>query len=184
MMENQKGSKLEQILTALNGRIEELKIKYNLFFSGELNIPPEKEREDIEKQIRNIMATDQKSAKITILVQNIASKFAIYNNMWLKRLHEIEVGTVTLQKKRANNLIEQGNQRKKQKLLPISLNDENSFEQFFKQYSEMSKGKSQKKLNKEKIINSLKTKMITANLVDAEVNLEARHGKVKVSLKR
>ncbi|MCK4836085.1 MAG: hypothetical protein KAT17_05590 [Candidatus Aminicenantes bacterium] len=182
-MDNPKGSGLEQLIVSLDRRIEDLKIKFNLFFSGELNIPPEKERGDIEKQIRNILSSEHKSAKLTILIQNIASKFTLYNNMWLKRLYEIEVGIVPLHKKRTNNLGEQPDQSIKQKVLLISLNDENSFEQFYNQYCEMSKNKSQKKFDKEKIINSLKTKMITANLIDAKINIVTKHGKVKISLK-
>jgi hypothetical protein len=174
---------MEKKLTTLDQRIEDLKIKYNLFFSGELNIPPEKERGDIEQQIRKLMASEQKSAKINLLLQNIASKFSIYNNMWLKRLHEIEVGIVPIHKKVFPERFEQTDQSEDRKILSISLNDEDSFEIFFNQYCKMSRKKSEKSPNKEHIINSLKTKMITANLIDAKVNLVIKHGKVKVRLK-
>ena len=85
---------LEQSILKLDQRIENLKIDFNLFFSGEVSIPPEKERGSIENQIRKLSNEEQKSAKINLLIQNISSKFALYNNMWLKRLHEIEVGIV------------------------------------------------------------------------------------------
>ncbi len=175
---------LEQFVRGVDKRIEELKIQFNLFFSGEVNIPPEKERSDIEKKIRNILSSDQKSATINILIQNIASKFALYNNMWLKKLHEIEVGLVEVKKKPIGTVQEHQNNKAKQKDITVSLNSENSFEQFFEDYCSFSKKKSFKSSDKESIINSLKSKMITASLVDAKINLFLKQGKVKIRIKK
>lgn len=175
---------LEQLIRGLDKKIEEIKIQFNLFFSGEINIPPEKERGDTEKQIRNIIAAEQKSAEINILIQNIASKFALYNNMWLKKLHEIEVGLVAVKKKPIGTAQEYQDKKAKQKDIAVSLNSENSFEQFFKDYCSLSKKKSFKSSDKESIINSLKSKMITASLVDAKVNLLLKQGKVKIRIKK
>ena len=179
-----KNPNLEQLIRGIDKRIEELKIQFNLFFSGEINIPPEKERSDIEKKIRNILASDQKSATINILIQNVSSKFALYNNMWLKKLHEIEVGLVEVKKKPIGIVQEHQGEKAKQKDIAVSLNSENSFEQFFKEYCSFSKEKSFKSSEKESIINSLKSKMITASLVDAKINLLLKQGKVKIRIKK
>ena len=175
-------SDLEQSISQLNQQIEALKIEFNLFFSGEISIPPEKERGDIEKKIRMLSSIDQKSAKINLLVQNISSKFAIYNNMWLKRLHEIEVGIVPIKKKSGISTVLSQGKKQAPKDLAVSLNDENSFEKFFEDYCSLSKKGAIKSIDKEKIINSLKSKMITANMIDAQVQLTQKQGKVKVRI--
>jgi tRNA G26 N,N-dimethylase Trm1 len=173
---------IEKSVNSLDKRVEELKIHFNLFFSGELNIPPEKERSDIERQIRNVSNVEQKSAKINLLIQNVASKFALYNNMWLKKLHEIEVGLISTKKKASNNVGEKQDKKIDKKSITVSLNDEDSFEKFFKDYHSLSKKQSIKSSDKETIINSLKSKMITANLVDAKINLTRKQGKVKIRI--
>lgn len=129
-----------------------------------------------------MLSIEQKSAKINLLIQNIASKFALYNNLWLKKLHEIEVGLAPTNKKPVK--IAQKKQEKgvDQKDITVSLNNEDSFEKFFKNYHRLSKKKSFKVSDKETIINSLKSKMITANLVDAKINLIGKQGKVKIRI--
>ncbi len=56
--------KIEDQIRKTEGRIEALKTDFNLFFAGELNIPPEIERKNIEKVIRNIQAKDLRSSKL------------------------------------------------------------------------------------------------------------------------
>ncbi len=104
--------------------------------------------------------------------------------MWLKKLHEIEVGLVAVRKKPINTVQEHQGKKAKQKDITVSLNSENSFEQFFKDYCSFSKEKSFKSSDKESIINSLKSKMITASLVDAKINLLLKQGKVKIRIKK
>jgi len=173
---------LEKTIINLDKRIEDLKIHFNLFFSGDVNIPPEKERSDVERQIRKMLSIEQKSAKINLLIQNIASKFALYNNLWLKKLHEIEVGLIPTIKKPVKTAQEKQKKKVDQKDITVSLNNEDSFENFFKNYHRLSKKKSFKVSDKETIINSLKSKMITANLVDAKINLTGKQGKVKIRI--
>ena len=67
--------------------------------------------------------------------------------------------------------------------VPISLNHEESFEKFFDDYSRMSSTNAKKSLDKDKIINSVKTKLITENMVDAQVSLSLKNGKVKIKIK-
>ena len=179
---NQSQPDLEKKLNKLDKMIEDLKIHFNLFFSGEINIPPEQDRSNIEKQIRKMSSIEQKSAKINLLIQNVSSKFALYNNMWLKKLHEIEVGLVSIKKKPVNNVQEKKNKTAYKKEITVSLNSEDSFEKFFKDYRDLSKKKTFKSFDKETIINSLKSKMITANMIDAKINLIQKQGKVKIKI--
>ena len=45
--------KMELLVQEINRRIEDLIVQFNLFFTGEIRIPPERERGDLEKRIRN-----------------------------------------------------------------------------------------------------------------------------------
>ncbi len=175
---------LEQFIKNLDKKIDELKIQYNLFFSGEINIPPEKDRTDIENQIRGLLSTEQKTAVINILIQNVASKFSIYNNVWLKRLHEFEIGTSPQFVKKAEQNSSQGRVESKEKEIPVSLNREESFERFFSEYQSLCPASSKKSSDKEAVINLLKSKMITENLIDAQVYLTLAGGKVKIRVKK
>jgi len=174
---------MEKLLLHLEQKIENLKIQYNLFFSGEINIPPEKEREELEKNIREILYTGQKSPRITLLVQNLASKFTLYNNMWLKKLHDVEVGIVSIRKKKPVSITNERPKEKKKYSLEVSLNNEDSFNKFFNKYCELGKFKSEDTVEKERIINSLKSKMISENLIDIKVNLFVTKGKLKIKIK-
>jgi hypothetical protein len=102
--------------------------------------------------------------------------------MWLKRLHDIEVGVVPIIKKPGSNAVGNQEQKRAQKDVLVSLNDENTFEKFFEDFCSLSKKDAIKSSDKESIINSLKSKMITANMIDAKIKLTQKQGKVKVRI--
>jgi len=177
---------IEHILQDIERRIEDLKLQFNLFFSGELRVPPEKDREDLERRIRNISSGNQRSPRVTILVQNVSARFSLFNNMWMKRLKELETGISTIPKKKSAILDEPERPRKPKqtetKQVDVSLNREDSFDQFFDNYSRLLSG-TKTQLDKEQVINSIKSKMITSNLIDAKINLSVEEGKLKIKIK-
>lgn len=178
---------IEMALDEINQRIENLKVEFNLFFSGETRVPPEKERNAIEKKMRNLVYSGKKNARVSLLLQNISSRFSLYNNMWLKRMNEIETGVAPIQKKRVAAMVE-STKKPKPATTPsvnveISLNREDSFDSFFDNYAKLSAKKEASPEDKEKVINSIKSKMISSNLIDAKVNLSIVDGKIKIKLK-
>lgn len=182
------GDNIEIVLQDLNHKIEALKLQYNLYFQGELRVPPEKEREDLEKRIRNLLYGGKKNARVNLLVQNVSSRFSLYNNMWLKRLKELETGISTIPRKVPKVSLDEGPKPKPKKAKPVkcdvSLNSEDSFDKFYDNYAQIVAKKSQSTPpDKDKIINSLKMKLISANLVDAKVSLGVEGGKLKIKVK-
>ena len=175
---------VEQLIHSIDNRIEILKTQFNLFFAGELKVPPEKEREDLEKQIRKLLFREDKSPRLNLLIQNVASKFTLYNNMWLKKLHEVEVGLVSIRKKSQAGT-ESGSRagKKKGQTVDVSLNNEGSFEKFYQTYCQLTTRKSGSEKRKEQIINSLKSKMIAGNIIDTKINLVVEGGKIKIKFK-
>ena len=176
----------EQLLTMLEKRLENLKTQYNLFFAGEIRIPPEGDRESLEKSVRNLLYAPQKSGRNGLLIQNLTSKFALYNNMWKKKLNEVETGMMIIKKKPSAYMEDQAPKKKKtpEVALDISLNREDSFDKFYESYSKLLKKDSSNEAQKEKVINSLKTKLITKNLIDAKISLSVSDGKLKLKIKQ
>lgn len=174
----------ERAIRDIDRRIDQLKIQYTLFFSGDLDLPPETEREELEKKVRNLQFAGHRAARLNLLVQNVASKFALYNNMWLKKLNEIETGIVIL-KRKAKPTAGDPSQPWNTKVYGVTLNQEDSFDNLYTKYCDLfPKASSQKKINKESLINSIKTKMISSNLVDAKAAISVKDGKLKIRLKK
>jgi len=173
---------LEKKISSLDIRIENLKIKYNQFFAGEIPTPPEKERETLERELRKILGQEQRSPRINLLVQNTASKFTLFNNRWLKKLHDKETdirppGEISNKKvppTKAGRIHTFG----------ISLNQEASFDRFIDTYRSLMVNPDMSETAREKLINSLKSKMISANIVDAQVSVSREEGKLRIRLKK
>jgi len=173
---------IERLISTINVRIENLKVQFNLFFAGELRIPPENEREEIEKMVRNLMLSPHKSPKSILLIQNLSSTFSVYNNLWKKKLSEIESGMVVIKKKKTTYFEEPKPTPQKEYLLDVSLNREESFDTFFDKYSDLLKKSSANEAQKEELINSLKSKLISQNLIDAKVRLSVSKGKIELKV--
>lgn len=177
-------SRFEALIHKTEGRIEALKTEYHLFFSGEVKTPPEKERVNIEKVIRNVQSKDLRSGKLDFLLQNLSSRFYLYNNMWLKKLNQLELGTI----KRPSKTPKYENKapaKDANKNTTVSLNNEGSFESFYSNYDKMIKKNDKNKgKSKEDLINSIKLKMISENIIDAKINLSVINGIVKIKIKK
>jgi uncharacterized protein YaiL (DUF2058 family) len=178
----------ETQIAALERKIDDLKSKYILFFSGELKLPPEKEREETEKAIRSLIYGGAKTAKMSMIIQNLAARFSLYNNLWLKQLNEMESGVSKLQKKKAAPPQAKPQPQPKAERIyrevQLSLNDENSFEKLFAAYEQLLPRNSKTAADKESIINTMKTKMLTNNLVEAKVGVALQNGKLSITLKK
>lgn len=178
---------IDNVVMSINNRIESLKLQYNLFFSGEIRLPPEGERESIEKVVRDLQVSTHKSARTNLLIQNLSSKFSLYNNMWKKRLNEIETGLFTIQRKQKAYTEEPRaprSRQKKEEFMDVSLNREDSFDKFYEQYTKTLKKDRGSDEQKEQVINSLKTKLISQNLIDAKVSVSVEQGKLKLKIKK
>lgn len=177
-------SETEKKIRDIEKRTEKLKIDFILFFSGELDIPPESEREAVEKVVRNLLYSGNQAARLNLLMQNAVSRFTLFNNMWLKKLNDLETGVITIKRKKTSSA-EEPSKSWNTKIYGISLNNEDSFENLYKKYiSLFPKTSSQNQLNKESLIRSIKTKMISSNLVDAKAAISVVQGKLKIRIKK
>jgi len=182
--------RVERYIQALDNQIESLKTTYNMFFSGEIKRPPEKERETLEKAIQKMLQNPPaQSPKLSLLMQNLSSKFSLFNNMWAKRLNEIETGMVppTQQKRSPSSPppplpeMDQIDSSDLSTTVNLNLNNESSFEYFVKEFK---KAVTREGIDQDKIVNDLKLKMISENMISAKASLTVQDGKVKIKIKR
>ncbi len=177
--------KIEEQIRKTEGRIEALKTDYNLFFAGELSIPPEQERKKVEKVIREIQSKDLRSGKLDFLLQNLSSRFYLYNNMWLKKLSQLESGITNRPTRVPKYEMSEKSKTPLTKDSTVSLNKESSFDSFYDEYDKMirqsQKGKGK---SKDDLINTIKLKMISENIIDAKINLTVSQGKVQIKIKK
>jgi hypothetical protein len=181
---------MEQTLRFLDNQIENLKTSFHMFFSGELQRPPEKDRQNLEKAIHRILQhPPSKSAQVNLLMQNLTAKFNLFNNMWAKRLNEIETGMIKRPKAKTTPdprrpdppEMDSSENRDYQKSINLNLNNESSFEFFVREFR---KAVTKKNVDQDKIVNDLKLKMISENMISARADLSVEQGKVKIKIKR
>lgn len=174
----------EKQIADLERKIDELKSKYILFFSGELKQPPEKEREYIETAVRKLVYGGAKTPRMDMIIQNLASRFSLYNNLWLKKLSELESGTQVIQKKKTITHAPPPRREKERREISLNLNDEDSFERLYEAYRELLPVTGKTDREKNKIIDSMKTKMLTHNMVEAKVSVALQNGKLSIKIKK
>lgn len=167
----------------LEKKIDDLKADYVLFFNGETKMPPEKKREDLEKAVRKMIYGGSKTARMDLIIQNLAQRFSLYNNMWLKKLNEMEFGTPAQQKKK-RSLPAAPKPEKQQREIYLTLNDEETFERFAAVYREMLPENGKTSRERDTLIESIKAKMLTNNLVEARVTFSMQNGKLSIRIKK
>ncbi|MBN2345682.1 MAG: hypothetical protein JXO51_04765 [Candidatus Aminicenantes bacterium] len=167
----------------LEKRIDDLKKEYILFFNGESKLPPEKKREDLERAVRKLVFSGAKTARMDMILQNLAQRFNLYNNLWLKKLSELEAGTSTIRKKKAAPPPPPKREKQSREIF-VTLNDEETFEHFVAAYRDLLPGGGPSEKEREKLIESVKAKMLTNNLVEARIFVSKQHGKLSIKIKK
>jgi hypothetical protein len=178
----------EQQIAVLEKKIDDLKSKYILFFNGESKQPPEQERTDTEKAVRGLIYGGAKTARLSMIIQNLAARFSLYNNLWLKQLNELESGASRLQKKTkappaARSAPGAGPKKAgAEQEVFLSLNDEDSFENLVAACRRLLPPNRQAAQDNEQIINRMKSRMVTRNLVETKVRVALKNGKLNIAL--
>lgn len=176
----------EKQIADLEKKIDDLKAEYILFFNGETKMPPEKKREDLEKAVRKMIYGGSKTARMDMIIQNLAQRFSLYNNMWLKKLNELECGTPAQQKKKRAQAAASATAKAEssQREIYLTLNDEETFERFAHAYREFIPESGRSTQERDTIIESIKAKMLTNNLVEARVTFSRKNGKLSIRIKK
>lgn len=80
-------------ITRLENMIESLKKKYELFFFGLEKKPPNPDREQVERKIRELLNTFITNTGQRYRLQSVVGKYNSYVRYWERTLQQIEDGT-------------------------------------------------------------------------------------------
>ena len=179
---NKEKIEIEKKISELNSKLEILKKEYDLFFAGEVRVPPEQLREHLEREVRKLTLMEFRKPRLNLIVNNFVNKFTVYNSMWKKRLNEIELGLKVIKKKKTVYFEKPPEKKEEKKAVELNLGDENSFEKFFDEYKKLLPEEKQQNINKDQVINTIKTKLITSNIIQTKVEIVKDKGKIKLKI--
>ncbi len=183
---NKERVEIESRINELNSKLEILRKEYDLFFAGEVRVPPEQLREKLEKEVRKLTLIEFRKPRLKLIVNNFVNRFTVYNSMWKKKLNEIELGLKVIKKKKTAYFEKPSEEDKKQikKSVELNLGEEKTFDEFFDEYKSLLPEDKRNSIDKDKIINTLKTKLITSNIIETKVEIVKDKDKIKLKIKK
>ncbi len=81
---------LEARIEEVAARIQRLQVAYRKFFAGALEIPPDQDRDAIERALRALRNVNQKSPVDRFKLANLEAQFNSYREMYGRRLRDLE----------------------------------------------------------------------------------------------
>jgi formiminotetrahydrofolate cyclodeaminase len=80
-------------LTLLEQRLEKLRVEYEQFFLGIINVPPNPKRDRLRRDVRHSELRKAKNTALRFRYQNLTQKLATYATYWERTQRKIEEGT-------------------------------------------------------------------------------------------
>ncbi len=87
------GDDLAEACTALEAEVEELKVKYEMYFLGVELREPVKWREDVKKKVLRIKEQFTRNTGLRFRLQTLHARYLSYERLWLRSAREREEGT-------------------------------------------------------------------------------------------
>jgi FtsZ-binding cell division protein ZapB len=84
---------LADACAALETEVEELKVKYEMWFLGVERSEPNKIREELKKKVARLKERFTRNAGIRFRIQSLHARFISYERLWLRSVREKEEGT-------------------------------------------------------------------------------------------
>ena len=78
---------------ALETEVEELKVKYEMYFLGVERNEPNRVRDDLKKKVLRLKERFTRNAGVRFRVQSLHARFISYERLWLRSAREREEGT-------------------------------------------------------------------------------------------
>jgi hypothetical protein len=86
---------LDEEIALLEKRILQLRIQFDLFFSGALPKPPLEIRDELDKRVKRLGTTRDMKLAQRFLYNSLLNRWNIFGELWSKRLQAREEGTRT-----------------------------------------------------------------------------------------
>ena len=78
---------------ALEAEVEELKVKYEMYFLGVERNEPNRTRDDLKKKVLRLKERFTRNAGVRFRVQSLHARFISYERLWMRSAREKEEGT-------------------------------------------------------------------------------------------
>ena len=84
---------LSDMAGALEEELEEIKVKYEMYFIGAERMEPARRREDLKRNIARLKNAFTRNAGIRFRIQALHARYLSYERLWLRSTREKEAGT-------------------------------------------------------------------------------------------
>ncbi len=84
---------LADLVGALEEELEELKVKYEMYFIGAERMEPARRRDDLKRNVARLMNAFTRNAGIRFRIQALHARYLSYERLWLRSAREKEAGT-------------------------------------------------------------------------------------------
>ena len=84
---------LTENLDALEEELEEIKVKYEMYFIGAERMEPARRRDDLKRDIARMKNAFTRNAGIRFRIQALHARYLSYERLWLRSAREKEQGT-------------------------------------------------------------------------------------------
>ncbi len=84
---------LSDLAGALEEELEEIKVKYEMYFIGAERMEPARRRDDLKRNIARLKNAFTRNAGIRFRIQALHARYLSYERLWLRSTREKESGT-------------------------------------------------------------------------------------------
>ena len=84
---------LADMVDALEEELEEIKVKYEMYFIGAERMEPARRRDDLKRNIARLKNAFTRNAGIRFRIQALHARYLSYERLWLRSTREKEAGT-------------------------------------------------------------------------------------------
>jgi len=84
---------LADMVGALEEELEEIKVKYEMYFIGAERMEPARRRDDLKRNIARLKNAFTRNAGIRFRIQALHARYLSYERLWLRSTREKEAGT-------------------------------------------------------------------------------------------
>jgi hypothetical protein len=84
---------LADVLDSLEEELEEIKVKYEMYFIGAERMEPSRRRDDLKRNIARLKNAFTRNAGIRFRIQALHARYLSYERLWLRSAREKEAGT-------------------------------------------------------------------------------------------
>ena len=84
---------LADVLGSLEEELEEVKVKYEMYFIGAERMEPSRRRDDLKRAIARLKNAFTRNAGIRFRIQALHARYLSYERLWLRSAREKESGT-------------------------------------------------------------------------------------------